>query len=445
MLRVTTRQVIGKAIRSSLAGVAPMLIMSGALAMPAALATSDAPVSFEPVACPQSVAEVAECHSVRDENGAWLLAAIPEKWNHRLIVHAHGGPRLGPPKDGDSNEDLDRFAVMVRAGYAWIGSTYRRGGYGVRMAAADVDNSRRIFWTRWGRPERTLLHGQSWGGNVAAKVAELYALDVEGRANYDAVLTTNGLLSGGTRGYQFRAGLRAVYQYYCRNHPAANEAQYPVWQGLPRGVRMSRDELRERIEACTGLDSAPEQRTPEQAARLRDILAVTGVAEQKLSSHLAWGTFHFQDLVQLRLGGRNPFDNMQTVYRGSHDDEALNAGIERFAADPDALTRLAYDADLSGLIVLPMLTVHALHDPVVSFEAEAAYAATVRAAGRSHLLVQVATDENEHSRLQDATYLSALKALERWLDTGARPDSVGIQAACLASAKSPGECRFTPP
>ena len=38
--------------------------------------------------------------------------------------------------------------------------------------------------------------------------------------NYDGVLITNGVLSGGTRAYQFRAGLRAVYQFYCRNHPA---------------------------------------------------------------------------------------------------------------------------------------------------------------------------------------------------------------------------------
>lgn len=442
---VTVRQVIGKAIRSILVGVVPMLIMSGALAMSAVPATPDARMSFKRVACPQAVAKVAACHSVRDENGAWLLVAIPNEWNHRLIVHAHGGPRLDEPKEGDSAEDLDRFAVMVRAGYAWIGSTYRRGGYGVRMAAEDVDNSRRLFWAKWGRPERTLLHGQSWGGNVAAKAAELYALDIDGRANYNAVLTTNGLLFGGTRGYQFRADLRAVYQYYCHNHPAASEAQYPVWQGLPAGVRMSRDQLRERINACTGLDSAPKQRTPQQAARLRDILAVTGVAEQKLSSHLAWGTFHFQDLVQLRLGRRNPFDNMQTVYRGSHDDKALNAGVERFAADPDALARLAYDADLSGLIVLPMLTVHALHDPVVSFEAEAAYAATVHAAGRSHLLAQVATDESEHSRLRDATYLSALRALEAWLQTGVRPDASALQAACLASQPASEECRFATP
>lgn len=417
-------------------------VLFGAAALLAAPAVAgDAAVAFVPATCPASVAAFARCHSARDANGAWLLVAVPQKWNRRLIVHAHGGPRLDAPQDGDSAEDLDRFAVMVRAGYAWIGSTYRRGGYGVRVAAADVDNSRRVFWAHWGRPERTLLHGQSWGGNVAAKAAELYALDADGRTNYDAVLTTNGVLTGGTRAYGFRADLRAVYQYYCRNHPAPDEAQYPLWQGLPADVRMSREELRRRVNACTGLDT-PNERTPAQVARLRDILAVTGIAEPQLLAHLAWGTFHFRDLVQKRLGGRNPFDNTATVYRGSHDDKALNAGVERFAADSDALARLGYDADLSGLIVAPTLTVHALHDPVVSHAADAAYAATVRGAGRGHLLAQLSTDESDHSRLRDATYLHALQALESWLDSGAPPSAQSVQRACMAVATDPRDCRF---
>jgi len=419
-------------------------VLATMLAGPVVAGAADTP-GFAPTDCPASVADIADCHAARDANGAWLLVAIPREWNRRLLVHAHGGPRLGTPKDGDSAEDLDRFSAMVRDGYAWIGSTYRRGGYGVRSAAEDVDNSRRFFWTHWGRPERTLLHGQSWGGNVAAKTAELYALDLDGRANYDAVLTTNGVLTGGTRAYGFRADLRAVYQYYCRNHPAPDEPQYLLWQGLPADARMDRDELRRRVDACTGVDTAAEKRTPRQAARLADILAVTGVAERQLVAHLAWGTFHFRDLVHKRLHGRNPFDNTGTVYRGSRDDEALNAGVERFAADPDAVAMLAYDADLSGLIVLPTLAIHAAHDPVVSPQALAAYRGTVEAAGRGHLLAQAKTDEHEHSRLRDATYRGALRALEAWLDTGVRPDATALQATCAAAAAEPADCRFLPP
>ena len=194
-----------------------------------------------------------------------------------------------------------------------------------------------------------------------------------------------------------------------------------------------------------GVDLAEAKRSPDQSARLRDILAVTGVAEKQLVSHLAWGTFHFQDVVHKRLGGRNPFDNAKTVYHGSHDDTALNAGVERFTADPAAVAALAYDADLSGLIVLPTVTVHARHDPTVSYQADAAYAATVDAAGRGHLLLQALTDERDHSRLQDATYLTALQVLETWLDSSVRPPADAFRETCGRLSQTRDACRFIAP
>lgn len=395
--------------------------------------------------CPATAGRGTRCVSGQDENGAWYVAAVPPNWNRRLIVHAHGGPRTGAPEATDPLEDLDRFSVMVRHGYAWIGSTYRRGGYGVRMAAEDTDNSRKIFWSLYGRPDRTLLHGQSWGGNVAAKASELYIGSAQSGWNYDGVLITNGIVSGGTRAYGFRADLRAVYQYYCANHPAADEPAYPVWQGLPLDSRMTRAELRRRIETCTGVDRPADRRTPDQAARLRDILAVTGVAEAQLVSHMTWATFLFQDMVLLRLDGRNPFDNSATVYSGSSDDAALNAGVQRFSADPRGVEMLAHDADLSGQITRPTLTLHALHDPTVSVAVEAIYAATVAAAGRSEWLVQVVTDESDHSKLSDASYMTALDALEGWIDRGLAPDPASFQTRCGTNWVRQGPCLFIAP
>ena len=418
----------------------------------AALVLSSSPGQAQPneptvrtqrIDCPASTGRGTRCVAGQDENGAWFVAAVPANWNRRLIVHSHGGPRTGTPEADDELEDLERFSVMVRHGYAWIGSTYRRGGYGVRMAAEDTDNARKIFWSLYGRPQRTLLHGQSWGGNVAAKASELYAGNAEDGWNYDGVLITNGIVSGGTRAYGFRADLRAVYQYYCSNHPAPDEPTYPVWQGLPLDSGMTRAELRRRIETCTGVDKPAARRTPEQAAKLRDILAVTGIEEAELVSHMNWATFLFQDMVMRRLDGRNPFDNSQTVYSGSSDDAALNAGVERFTADPEGVALLAHDADLTGQIVRPTLTLHALHDPTVSFDVEALYTATVAAAGRSQWLVQVASDEAEHSKLSDASYMTALDALEGWIDGGAKPDPVRFQTRCQTLWARQGPCLFT--
>lgn len=426
--------------RLGLVAAALVLISS-----PGAVQAGEPTVRTQRIDCPASTGRGTRCVAGQDENGAWFVAAVPANWNRRLIVHSHGGPRTGTPEADDELEDLDRFSVMVRHGYGWIGSTYRRGGYGVRMAAEDTDNARKIFWSLYGRPERTLLHGQSWGGNVAAKASELYVGNAQDGWNYDGVLITNGIVSGGTRAYGFRADLRAVYQYYCANHPAHNEPQYPVWQGLPLNSQMTRAELRRRIETCTGVDKPAGRRTPEQAARLRDILAVTGVEEAELVSHMSWATFLFQDMVMRRLDGRNPFDNSQTVYTGSSDDAALNAGVERFTADPEGVALLAHDADLSGQIARPTLTLHALHDPTVSYGVEALYAATVETAGRSQWLVQVATDEAEHSKLSDASYMTALDVLEGWIDRGVKPDPAGFQRRCEALWSRQGPCLFVTP
>jgi hypothetical protein len=411
----------------------------------AAPAHADASLAqpFASVACPASVGAGVDCYSGRDAGGAWVLAAVPRAWNRTLVVHAHGGPSLGVPKPEESVEDLDRFAVMVRSGYAWVGSSYRRGGYGVRMAAADTDAARQLFWERFGRPKTTILHGQSYGGNVAAKLAETGALDDEGRVVYDGVLVTNGVLAGGTRAYQFRADLRAVYQFYCRNHPRPDEAQYPVWQGLPAGATMTAADLRARVDACTGVDRPAAARTPQQAAALRDILAATGIAEKQLVRHMTWATFTMQDLVMKRLDGRNPFDNTARRYRGTSDDKALNAGVVRFGADPVAVARLSYDAELSGHIVVPTLTLKAVGDPVIPYTQDLDYGAVVTAAGRTELLRQVFTDEPDHSRMSDAHYMTALTALEAWIE-GARPSSADDLAARCRTFAALGPCRLLP-
>src|SRR3546814_1814670 len=54
-----------------------------------------------------------------------------------------------------------RFAVTVQVGYAWIASSYRRGGYGVRMAAEDSEAARKIFIASFGQPRHTIEIGRA--------------------------------------------------------------------------------------------------------------------------------------------------------------------------------------------------------------------------------------------------------------------------------------------
>jgi pimeloyl-ACP methyl ester carboxylesterase len=295
------------------------------------------------------------------------------------------------------------------------------------MAVEDTENARRLFVDSFGQPEETYLHGQSWGGNVAAKAAETYG-DVEG--GYDGVLLTNGFLAGGSRGYDHRVDLRVVYQYYCRNLPLPSEEQYPLWQGLPAESTLTPEDVGARLEECTGLSKEPADRTPRQRSDLEDILAVTGLSARSLDTHLMYATFLFQDIVWNRLDGRNPFSNEGVEYLGSKDDAALNAGVARFAADPTARRDLSYDSDLTGDVDLPVLTLHAIGDPSVSVEHQAAYRATLEAAGREDNLVQTFTTEEAHNELSEAEYAASLAALDEWASSGTRPSPESIAEEC---------------
>ncbi|MEU0298037.1 hypothetical protein ABZ252_00940 [Streptomyces sp. NPDC006175] len=394
------------------------------------------------VACPADLAAKATCYAGQDSHGAHYTVAIPHTWNGTLVMHAHGGPGLGDESDPQrSGDDLERWSVMVDEGYAWAGSAYRRGGYGTRMAAADTESLRRLFTERFGRPSTTLIHGQSWGGNVAAKTIEMYG---GSRSPYDGALLTNGVLAGGSRGYDYRVDLRVVYQYYCQNHPRPSEPSYPLWMGLREDSAMTGAGLRARLQECTGHASQPADRTPLQQRNLDDILAVTKIPERTLESHLSFATFTFRDIVR-RVGLRSPFGNQHVRYSGSHDDAALNAGVERFSADASARRDLSYDSDVTGAVSVPVLTMHAIDDPTAFVEHEAAYRDSLEGAHRDRHLVQTFTQEGEHSGLSASEYATAVSALSGWVRTGRKPTPSSVAASCPAFDSEHGTgCYFRP-
>jgi hypothetical protein len=422
-------------LKKQLSSLAAFALLGTAPLLSAHAAPAAAP---KPATCPAPVPEAARCYTGEDGTGALYWIAIPKDWNRVLVMHAHGGPETGPPKLERSEEDLKRWAVTVKAGYAWAGSTYRRGGYGVTMAAEDTERLRQIFVRHFGQPKRTLLHGQSYGAGVAAKAAELYAPSGDAAAipksPYDGLLLTSGVLGGGNSAYDFRLDLRVVYQYVCRNHPRPDEPQYPLWMGLPLDSKLTRAELAARVKACTGVGLPAAQRTPEQAARLKTILSVVKIQERSLLGHLTWATWLFQDLVQKRLDGRNPFGNIGVVYQGSADDAALNAGVLRYAADPQAKGALATDSQPTGRTSLPTVGLHAIDDPTAFVELETSYRRIRDAAGTGGNLVQSFSAEHEHSYLSDSEYPALFAALLDWIDKGEKPTPEGLAQRCAALA-----------
>jgi alpha-beta hydrolase superfamily lysophospholipase len=395
------------------------------------------------VACPEPVADAARCLRGTDSAGAPYLIVVPQRWNQVLVVHAHGGPALGPAKVERADEDIKRWSIIVKAGYAYAASVYRDGGVAVRRAAEDTERVRQIFVDHVAQPRRTILHGQSWGGHVAAMAAQTYAAPGM-RSPYDAVLLSSGMIGGGTRSYDFRLDLRVVYQALCNNHPRPDEPAYPLWQGLPRDAKLTRAELTARVDQCLGARTPAAQRTPEQARKLKTIADVIRIRDSSVVEHLSWATWHFQDIAFERAGG-NVFDNTRVRYTGSPDDAALNAQVQRYAADPQAVTRFAADTALNGRIGVPVLTVHAVDDPTAFVEMESVFRDTMVRGGSGDRLVQTFTSDREHSYLTDVAYPTLFSALLDWVDKGQKPTPASIAAACPSFEAAYGKgCRFLP-
>lgn len=414
----------------------PFLLLALLLAAPAMAAV--------PAPCPSGLPAGTACFRDRDHNGAFVFIARPAGGHGGLVVHSYGGPRLTAFRPETTDEDAQRFAEFIAEGWDFVVSSRRRPGFGVAIGAEDTENARRLYVAAFGRPRITVAHGQSWGAAVTAALIERHnAPGPDGHRPYDAALLTAGVLAGGTRAYDMRVDLRAAFQAICGTHPAPGEPAYDVTLGLAPGARMSREELERRLRDCTGIGA--DGRSAAQARAAADLAAASRVPEAAIMGHLAWATFVFRDIAEHITGGRSPWGNAGVAYRGTSDEAALNARIPRITPDAAARAALAADADLTGQVGIPVLSMHGIGDQVVFVESQSAYAATIAAAGQSARLVQVFVDESAHSKMASPLYPAALGALAAWAADGIRPDAASVQARCEAlRARFPGECRISP-
>jgi hypothetical protein len=397
------------------------------------------------VGCPAVLAEIATCYSAKLPSGAYLLAAMPKSWNGNLIVFGHGGPAVVPPTASSSQNDLAKYSAVVKGGFAWIASSYRREGYGVQMAAEDSDQARRFFVERIGKPRRTIYHGASYGGLVGAKLIEAHAKNPDGSMNFDGAFFNSGYVVGAPVGHQFRADLRAVYQYYCKNLPRPDEPQYPLWSGLPAQSKMSLKDLEAAVDECTGIAHAAAERTELQKQNLANIIGVMKFPERMLVRHMQAATFLFREIAERITQGRSAFSNVGVQYKGSSDDVALNRDVARFAADPAAVAALKADGEPTGVLAVPVVSIHSINDPQVVVEVQSAYREAVNRAGSGDRLVQAYTDENEHTGQSAPEIAAALDGLMQWIDKGVKPTAESIAAACMKfQASYDGPCRYHP-
>ncbi len=346
--------------------------------------------------------------------GAEYEIAMPTgAWNGELVVYAHGiadpaGPvSATPPVLIQTLRD-----TLTSQGFALIYSSFSVNGYGaVKDGMQRTHQLRGMFTSRVGQPTRVYLVGTSLGGLISVMLAERFP------EQYDGVVSVSGLLGGGVAELKYVGDARVIFDYFFPGVVPGSGFYVPEGVNFNAGGPTYNAVLNT---LTLGL-SSPGQPTRQFAAAAQ--LPFKNVTEliKAAMNVIGFGVIYGNDLMDV-VHGHMPYDNSETVYSGSADDAALNAGVARFMADPSAANYMEHYYTPTGDLRIPVITLHNSRDPIVPIFHEQLYAAAVQNAGAADFLLQRTVDGFGHADTFPFAQLeAAFFALRDWALTGVKP------------------------
>jgi pimeloyl-ACP methyl ester carboxylesterase len=350
------------------------------------------------------------------EDGSLYAIDMPAQWNGELVVYAHGivdpAAPVALPTTQDGS-DLLR-ARITGMGYAIAYSSFSDNGYSLKSAIQRTHQLRGAFATTFGQPGRTYLVGHSLGGLAVLALAETYP------GQYAGALPMCSPLGGGTAEIQYLGNGRVLFDYFFPS--AVPGGPFTVPQGT--SFAPGSPAFNAALGALVGGLSAPGQPTLQFASAAK--LPFRSVAELINSGMSVVGfSVRFTNDVLDRTSGHIPYENRGTLFSGSANDAALNAGVERFAGTPDAVNYFKNYYTPTGDLRIPVLTLHTLFDPVAPFAQEAGYARVVQQAGASALLAQRSVTSYGHCNINTNEAVAAFSTLVAWANGGPSPAPLG--------------------
>jgi pimeloyl-ACP methyl ester carboxylesterase len=113
-------------------------------------------------------------YSVKDGNlGPCLIRiAVPAKWNGNLLIIAHGLRTVDWPLSAEFST-TDAFpGKLLNKGWLIASTSYRRNGWIVDDAIADIGELLAHVESTYGKPKHIYIVGSSMGGMIVTKLAE---------------------------------------------------------------------------------------------------------------------------------------------------------------------------------------------------------------------------------------------------------------------------------
>jgi len=263
----------------------------------------------------------------------------------------------------------------------------------VKEGIEDTEALRRYFVAAYGQPRETLVVGHSMGGLIALATLEKYP------EIYDGALPLCGPLNVSLHGLQERVfDMLVMFDYL-----------FPAVVGPL--VKPPQEAALEQAKVKAALEAAPQKATL-FAQRF-------GLASRDIPAVLA-SRYELNRELQVRSGG-NPFDNRNTLYEGFDDDAALNRGVKRYAADPQARDYLRRYYTSTGRIADPMLTLHTTYDPLVPGREVNQYDDIATEAGTQDLFVAHFAVADGHCSFTPAQLDTAFAELLQWVRERKKP------------------------
>lgn len=355
-------------------------------------------------------------------SGSGYRIEMPDKWNGDLVLYAHGF-RSTTPQLNVTNLPVRELAIQQ--GFAWAASSFRANGYNPEDGVQDTLILRELFIQQFGTPKRTYIYGSSMGGHVVVASLEQYP-DV-----YAGGLSECGVVSG-IGEFDYLLSYVLLAGYFAGVDPTT----------LPKGdIQGASAMLTQKLYLALG-ESA--DKLTDKGKQFRSaVIHLTGghrpFAEEGFANRYK-ANFEggFGVLLDPSFKGRAA-TNVDVQYHVDPglDDAALNAGVKRVAADPNARNaEQHYEyTRFKGSLKAPLLTIHDTGDLFVPISLEQQYRATVDAAGASAMLAQRAIRRYQHCDFSPAERTRAWNDLVAWVAEGKRPDGNDLRGSLLEVGK----------
>jgi pimeloyl-ACP methyl ester carboxylesterase len=372
-------------------------------------------------------------------DGAKFKVQIPGNWNGTLLIYLQGSktgaalaePLVVPPVLPGSDPPL--ADTLLANGYALAGSQVASSEWQQKAEFQDTFSLTAYFRGRIGEPKRVILLGTSLGGLVALKLMEEYP------RSYDAAIATCAPAAGTPQRMDRMLDFALAY--------AAAFGWPDAWgaiDDLKDGLNFARDVnpivpwpkpdgsnrgAWEFLRLISGLSADAFWKTdPMQGVPgyMMDMLWTT----QQREAIEAWANGPIVQNFDHRYS-LAPADKAYLATLGIKADDLLdkmNSWPQIAACAP--CRDFAYRfATVRGALTKPVLTLHTTADGLAEINNEGYYRDVVESRGCSQNLSQAFVNGVGHCAFTATQILTTLAAMEKWLDTGVRPDASSFPEA----------------